>query len=109
MKAHPALFAGRGGAKNERLLFQSTIDLHILNIFQLTVNIHFQNMRAAFISAAFLSAATNQRRLALCAFTYSRSNIIYSFKNENYEHRRIEFIFLVQYSNSYSVFLEFFC
>ena len=43
MKAHPALFEGRGGARNGGLLFQSTIDIHILNIFQLTVDIHFQN------------------------------------------------------------------
>ena len=43
MKAHPALFEGRS-QKNEGLLFQSTIDMHILNIFLLTVDIHFQNM-----------------------------------------------------------------
>ena len=43
MKAHPALFEGRS-QKNEGLLFQSTIDIHILNIFLLTVDIHFQNM-----------------------------------------------------------------
>ena len=30
-----------GGAKNDG--FQSTIDIHILNIFQLTVDIHFKN------------------------------------------------------------------
>ena len=29
--------------KYEGLLFQSTIDIHILNIFQFTVDIHFQN------------------------------------------------------------------
>ena len=39
----PSFIQGEGGAKNEGLLFQSTIDVHILNIFQLTVDIHFQN------------------------------------------------------------------
>ena len=39
----PSFIWGEGGAKNEGLLFQSTIDIHILNIFQLTVDIHFQN------------------------------------------------------------------
>ena len=43
VKAYPALFEGRS-QKNEGLLFQSTIDIHILNIFLLTVDIHFQNM-----------------------------------------------------------------
>ena len=43
MKARPALF-GEGGAKNEGLLYlQSTIDIHIINMFRLTVDIHFQN------------------------------------------------------------------
>ena len=32
-----------------------------------------------------------------------------TFKNKNYEHRRIEFKFLVYYSNSYSIFMVFFC
>ena len=39
----PSFIWGEGGAKNEGLLSQSTIDIHILNIFQLTVDIHFQN------------------------------------------------------------------
>ena len=43
MKAHPALFEG-WSQKTEGLLFQSTIEIHILNISQLTVDIHFQNM-----------------------------------------------------------------
>ena len=31
MKAHPALFEGRGEPKNEALLFQSTVDIHFQN------------------------------------------------------------------------------
>ena len=43
MKARPALFEGREEPKMKGLLFQSIIDIHILNIFQLTVDIYFQN------------------------------------------------------------------
>ena len=49
MKAHPALFEGRGGGgepTNEALLFQSTVDIHFQNAnetFQSTFDIHFQN------------------------------------------------------------------
>ena len=44
MKARPALFGGREEPKDEGLLYlQSTIDIHILNMFRLTVDIHFQN------------------------------------------------------------------
>ena len=45
---YPALFEGRG-AKNEALLFQSTVDIHFQfqnvhkTLFQFTVDIHFQN------------------------------------------------------------------
>ena len=40
----PRFIWGEGGAKNEGLLYlQSTIDIHILNMFRLTVGIHFQN------------------------------------------------------------------
>ena len=40
----PSFIWGEGGAKNEGLLYlQSTIDIHILNMFRLTVDIHFQN------------------------------------------------------------------
>ena len=39
----------RGEPKNEALLFQSTVDIHILNVhktlFQSTVDIHFQNVQ----------------------------------------------------------------
>ena len=44
MKAHPALFEGRGEPKNEALLFQSTVDKHFQNahntLFQSTVYIY---------------------------------------------------------------------
>jgi hypothetical protein len=44
VKARSASFGGEGGAKNVGVLFlQSTIDIHILNMFRLTVDIHFQN------------------------------------------------------------------
>ena len=40
----PSFIWGEGRAKNEGLLYlQSTIDIHILNMFRLTVGIHFQN------------------------------------------------------------------
>ena len=48
VKAHPALFEGRGRGepKNEALLFQSRVDIHFQNVhktlFQSTVCIHFQ-------------------------------------------------------------------
>ena len=66
MKAHPALFEGRGGGgepRNEALLFQSTVDIHFQNahktLFQSTIDIHFQNAQ---------KTHTKLRRLALCAF-----------------------------------------
>ena len=40
----PSFIWGEEGAKTEGLLYlQSTIDIHILNMFRLTVGIHFQN------------------------------------------------------------------
>ena len=46
VKEHPAFFEGRG-AKNEALLFQSTVDIHFQNahktLFQSAVDIYFQN------------------------------------------------------------------
>ena len=106
VKAHSALFAGRGEAKNERLLFQSTIDLHILNIFQLTVtvNIHLQNMCycCLYLCCFPLCCYKSAKVRTLCVYIFKVKNNI--FENKNYEHRRIEFIFLVQYINSYSVF-----
>ena len=72
VKAHPALFDGRGGAKNEEPLFQSTIDIHILNIPVYSGHALSKRATAAFISAALLFAATKLRRLALCAFIKRR-------------------------------------
>ena len=69
MKAHPALFEGEEEPKNEGLLFQSTIDIHILNIFQFTVDIHFQNELLLHLSLLLCSLLLPKlRRLALCAF-----------------------------------------
>ena len=36
IKAHPALFEGEGWTKNKALLFQSTVDIHVM---------HFQKKR----------------------------------------------------------------
>ena len=50
VKAHPALFEGKGGGepKNEARLFQSRVEIHSQNthktLFQSTVDIHFQNV-----------------------------------------------------------------
>ena len=57
--------------KNEGLLFQSTIDIHILSIPVHSWHTLSKRATAAFISAALLSAATKLRRLALCAFILS--------------------------------------
>ena len=64
VKVHPALF--EKGAKNEALLFQSTVDIHFQNahktLFQSTIDTHFQNARKIL------------RRLALCAFIIARQD-----------------------------------
>ena len=79
MKSPPSFIWGEGGAKNEGLLYlQSTIDIHILNMFRLTVDTHFQNTLLLPLSLLLCSpAATKLRRLALCAFIrhFERKNV----------------------------------
>ena len=68
VKAHPALFEGRGRRRSQKegLLFQSTIDIHILNIYS---SLQLTYMTAALICAALLSAVTKTvKACTLCVY-----------------------------------------
>ena len=70
----PSFIWGEGGAKNEGLLYlQSTIDIHILNMFRLTVGIHFKTRYCCLYLCCF----------ALCCYQTAKARTLCVYYNWN--------------------------